>query len=704
VLTHSLQVLLDLGLGVLDAAVDVAAFVYSPSRACQDQLVCIDVLSVEDKSARLMDSLNDLRRGRLGATAYFPTREGLRALPESVLCYSVSPSLEHVFKKYDSLYPGKASVLKGLITGDDFCFLRANWEVDPALIGAARAWEWFHKGGGYSPYYSDVHLLVAWNSDGARLKADAAKKYGSATRTIKNEAFFRKPGLGYGVVNSIGFSVKVIPKGTLFGDVGPVIQPSADSDIEFLLGFLNSELVRVLLRVRQVGERGRFAWTSNLIEQIPVPSTDNTPVKESAREITNLFQELCLTDEISPLFRGLPFVGESLESGPKNILAVSNFTLEERAARVAALESQIDLAIYESIGVCRDELTTFTARLTNSERPTSCFLAFATAHTNEFSQRFISWLLGCTFGRWDIRYATREKVAPELPDPLASLPICPPGQLQNAQGLPVSPEAVPAAYPVLIPWDGILVDDPGHPLDVETRVQQVLQVIWKERWETVEHEVCELLGVPSLRAYFCKPAGFFADHLKRYSKSRRQAPIYWPLSTAKGSYTLWIYYHRLTEQTLHTALADFVDPKLKAVRAEAFSFRESATNHTRLEKLLDLEKELEEYRAEIERIIKLPWKPNLNDGALITASPLWKLFRLPKWQKDLKACWDNLARGEHDWAHLAYSIWPKRVEDACKTDRSIAIAHDLEHLCQVEPPKAKRGKKRTTDAPEELGL
>jgi hypothetical protein len=120
--------------------------------------------------------------------------------------------------------------------------------------------------------------------------------------------------------------------------------------------------------------------------------------------------------------------------------------------------------------------------------------------------------------------------------------------------------------------------------------------------------------------------------------------------------------------------------------------------------LLDLEKELEEYRAEIERIIKLPWKPNLNDGALITASPLWKLFRLPKWQKDLKACWDNLARGEHDWAHLAYSIWPKRVEDACKTDRSIAIAHDLEHLCQVEPPKAKRGKKRTTDAPEELGL
>ena len=99
---------------------------------------------------------------------------------------------------------------------------------------------------------------------------------------------------------------------------------------------------------------------------------------------------------------------------------------------------------------------------------------------------------------------------------------------------------------------------------------------------------------------------------------------------------------------------------------------------------------------EIERIIKLPWKPNLNDGVLITASPLHNLFRLPKWKKDLKACWDELAKGDYDWAHLAYSIWPQRVERACERDRSLAIAHGLEHLCKVEPPKpkAKRAAKK----------
>ena len=276
--------------------------------------------------------------------------------------------------------------------------------------------------------------------------------------------------------------------------------------------------------------------------------------------------------------------------------------------------------------------------------------------------------------------------------------------LQGEHGQPLSPDVgrqlrAAGHYPLDIAWGGILVDDPGHPLDLEHRLREVFRILWYDRAETIEQEACEILGVKTLRDYFRKPSGFFADHLKRYSKSRRQAPIYWPLSTAKGSYTLWIYYHRLSDQTLHTALADFVDPKLKDVRAEISLLRESNNNRGRLDELLDLEGELLDFQVEIERIIKLPWQPNLNDGVFITAAPLWQLFRLPKWQKDLKACWDKLEKGDYDWAHLAYTIWPKRVEEVCKKDRSIAIAHGLEHLCRVEPlkPKAKRGRKKKAE-------
>jgi hypothetical protein len=71
------------------------------------------------------------------------------------------------------------------------------------------------------------------------------------------------------------------------------------------------------------------------------------------------------------------------------------------------------------------------------------------------------------------------------------------------------------------------------------------------------------------------------------------------------------------------------------------------------------------------------------------------VFRLPKWRKDLQDCWNKLAAGEYDWAHLAYSIWPDRVRSVCRHDRPIAIAHGLEALCEVmpKPGKKKRSKK-----------
>lgn len=322
------------------------------------------------------------------------------------------------------------------------------------------------------------------------------------------------------------------------------------------------------------------------------------------------------------------------------------------------------------------------------------------------AQAMLSYALGSVFGRWDIRYATGERPVPELPNPFAPLPVCPPGMLQGDDGLPLSPEVghrlrAEGFYPLDVAWDGILVDDKDHPLDLERRIHTALEALWGDRTDALEHEACELLGIPNLREWFRRPSGFFADHLKRYSKSRRQAPIYWPISTTSGRYTLWIYYHRLTPDTLYKCLQQFVEPKLADAEKELARLRTvlaanegGAKERNRLEELEELRRELIELRADLE-LWAPKWKPNLNDGVIITAAPLWKLFRLPKWQKDLKACWQELEKGDYDWSHLAYSLWPDRVREKCKTDRSIAIAHGLENLCEVKAQvkKAKKSKK-----------
>ena len=362
-------------------------------------------------------------------------------------------------------------------------------------------------------------------------------------------------------------------------------------------------------------------------------------------------------------------------------------------------------------------------------------LPASTEETAELTRRILSYAIGCSLGRWDIRVASDPLRAPKLADPFDPLPVCPPGMLVNPLGLPaesghiareewlharrdvrISAHHEPAEnqaiaddqYPLRVSWDGILVDDPGwwnsvpHKDDVIRRAREVLVLLWGDRAEAIEKEACEILGLTELRDYFRKPSGFFQDHLKRYSKSRRKAPIYWALSTVSGSYTVWVYYQRLTDQTLYTIINKYLDPKIAEVerglhridgQLEGASGREGTRMRDRLNEGRTFLAELNEMREELMRIAALPYKPDLNDGVIINAAPFHKLFRLRSWVKDTTDCWKKLSKGDYDWAHLAYAIWPDRVKAACKNDRSIAIAHGLEDLCDVEPP-ATKGKRK----------
>jgi hypothetical protein len=278
------------------------------------------------------------------------------------------------------------------------------------------------------------------------------------------------------------------------------------------------------------------------------------------------------------------------------------------------------------------------------------------------------------------------------------------------EGLVTKPTITDSEYPLRISWDGILVDDPGlygaqpHREDIVRRVREVLDLLWKDKAHEIEQEACEILGVSDLRDYFRKPSGFFQDHLKRYSKSRRKAPIYWPLSTASGSYAVWVYYQRLTDQTLYTVVNKFVEPKIDEVERgvgrienekQSASGREAVRLNDLLKEYRSLLSELQDFREELLRIAELPYKPDLNDGVIINAAPFHNLFRLRSWAKDTEACWRKLEKGGYDWSHLAYTIWPDRVKKVCRKDRSIALAHGLQDVCEAAPPSSKKKRTKT---------
>jgi len=293
-----------------------------------------------------------------------------------------------------------------------------------------------------------------------------------------------------------------------------------------------------------------------------------------------------------------------------------------------------------------------------------------------------SWSLGVAFGRFDVRIVTNERSAPPEPQPFDQLPACSPGMLTGVDGLPLT--APPENYPLSLPIEGFLVDDPGHPRDLVNAVRAVFETVFDDanaRW----HEAAELLGVSDLRTWYATQ--FFELHIKRYSKSRRKAPIYWQLATASGSYSVWIYIHRATSDTLFRILeADVLGGKLDHERSKLASLTQEAGANPSAAARREIELqeifvgELSTLRTEIARVAPL-WKPNLDDGIILNFAPLWRLVPQSKsWQAECKKAWDKLVSGEYDWAHLAMHLWPERVVLKCIDDRSLAIAHGLEEV------------------------
>jgi hypothetical protein len=279
----------------------------------------------------------------------------------------------------------------------------------------------------------------------------------------------------------------------------------------------------------------------------------------------------------------------------------------------------------------------------------------------------VSWSVGGAFGRFDLRLATGERPAPPEPEPFDPLPARSPGML-------------PDGDPPFRQGTGILVDDPGHRDDLTAATTAVLNAV------NVEPPA-------DLRRTLARD--FFPFHIQRYSKSRRKAPIYWQLATSSASYSVWLYLHAFSPDILYKVQNDYVGPKLRHEEQKLDGLRReygdnpTASQRKELDSQETFVAELRTFLDEVKRVAPL-WKPDLDDGVIISFAPLWRLVSHHRpWQKECKAAWDALADGDYDWSHLAMSLWPERVVPECQQDRSLAIAHGLEEVFWAEDSDGK---------------
>jgi len=631
------------------------------------------LLTDKEKATNLMANCIALRSGESNSRVFQVEPESFRVVPGAPFAYWVSEAVRQVFNQLPAFECDERTARQGLATAEDFRFVRTWWEE------TGEGWHGFAKGGTFSPFYADIYLMTNWGNDGAEVKAGICRRYpylnGKAEFVAKNPQFYLRPGLTW-PRRTNGLSFRVMPRDSIFADKGPAafVVDDAPDALLALSAVVNSQAFGLLVSVQLARVELAQSFEVGLIQQTPVPELSidqQATLAALARRAWALKRRLDTIEETSHAF-ALPGALRA---------RLGDYDPPAIDAELARIQAEIDDIAFDLYGFNEADR----AAVQGTQDMADDGKAEGSADDESDDEEsavpvdqtagLLSWAVGVSFGRFDWGLATGERAAPAEPEPFDPLPAKSPGML---------PEGAEPFHE----HAGILVDDQGHPHDLARLVEEVLNRVD--------------VSVPDdVRRWLRKD--FFAFHLQRYSKSRRKAPIYWPLSTASGSYTLWVYYPALNNQTLFTAVNDFLDGpngKLTQVSRECAELRIKGSGRSRdeekqYETLQTFEQELTDLRDTLLKIAP-SYQPNHDDGVQITAAPLWPLFRHKAWQKVMKDTWAKLEKGDYDWAHLAMAYWPERVREKCKTDKSLAIAHGLEDL-YIQPeaaPKKTRGKKK----------
>jgi hypothetical protein len=560
----------------------------------------------------------------------------------------------------------------GLSTGANFQWLRLIWEVpSDSLIGSRqeskthKKWAFLAKGGEFARFYQKFYVVVDWSGDGQRLgqwklAELTMERVTENNSKCWNQTKYFRPGVTWSARSQKGASFRILPPNSIFGSKGPSILIEADQEeaLLALVALTNSSAFELLLSVQMAFG----SYEVGVIQRTPVPVLDVSQRRflvDACHRAWSLKYAIDSVEETSRAFL-LPAALRARTGGYDP--AVIELEL-------AQIKAQIDTMAFDLYGFADADRQVVIGAVENDDIADADEDDEETDAEVPSTDALLAWAVGVAFGRFDWRLATGEREPPPDPEPLDTLTAKAPGMLPDGAE-PFHSHA------------GVLVDHQGHPHDLPRLIEDVLGRV-------------DMPMPDDVRRWLQRD--FFAFHLQRYSKSRRKAPIYWPLATTSGSYTLWLYYPSLSSQTLYIAVNDLVEPKLKQVGGDAAALRAKGANRSRndeeqFEALQTLELELIELRDTLLSIAQR-YHPNHDDGVQIIAAPLWPLFPHKPWQKVLKDTWTKLERGDYDWAHLAMNYWPERVREKCRSDKSIAIVHGLEELYVELDAKQKKSRK-----------
>ncbi len=549
---QQIQNVVHLGPGVFDEIsgeiVQSVSFTVENSLPVQENKTnfvdCTDVRGSSNKEVIYLSQKNNpIKRSQYD----FYELEGLS------FAYWISPRTSSLIKNAKKL-SFFSEIKQGLATGDNNTFLRYWYEVSRNKIqfnrqnGESSLSKWFpyNKGGGFQRFYGNNEFICNWENDGEAIKNDKLRRLDAglilpSNSKPKNTQYFFKKGISFNLTGD--FSARFKEDGYIFDVQGSSLFPP-ENMLFPILGFLNSKLVKPLLRitnptlVTQVGD----------VKTLPIlfdhQNQHIIELENITKELVFHYTELWDFRELSWDFNNIILF---LEFKPSTLLSESmskiSTLVHNKFNQITKLQTDLNKILIE-IYELRDEMDPVTqySDITTPNEEINLKEGIEIVYSSIITSIF-SFSVGNLFGRYSIdkQGLIIANQGENLQDFLRQIP---------------TPNFLPDEDNIIPVLDGEWFND-----DIVGRFKSFLKAAFGEKHFDENLRYIEEVIDKEIRKYFVKD--FYNDHLKRYKKR----PIYWMFSSPKGHFKALIYMHRYQPDLCSKMLNDYLQPFISKLEA-----------------------------------------------------------------------------------------------------------------------------------------
>jgi hypothetical protein len=578
---------------------------------------------------------------------YYITPGEFQIVPGEPFLYWMISKLTPLFRSSIQLGQ-KLPASSGLQTSEIKRFVRSWWEI--ASFNAR--WFPYVKGGEATKWLESLTYAVDWDCDGVRIKTEAQRRYGSVTRTVKNQELYFKGGLTFSLSSGKQLAVRKLPKGHIFDVSSPSIICD-EEDAAWCTAFLNSKPV------------GQIVNALNPTMHVTVEDISRIPVTHSLLESSLRLQQhatyAIMAQEsllrflvTSTKFSAQEFCRVSTHSSLHNWYIDFKTKADKMLTTILEHQTLIDEIVAEAL--------TWKSRENVTETDNVLILS-----PIEMYQVFLDAVILSLLGhRWPKQIEAGESV-PAWAEPGSIIPITGSGLNQSTLYDHVR-ERLAADFP------------DGNPAGIE-----------REFAEIVGEKLADWLA-----------GSFFSRHISQFKKR----PIAWQLQTSPApgqrrrggpAFAALLYYHKLSADLLPTLRSQFVRDLRRAYETEQRTLRQSQSRSSDQEARL---RQLESWLLELQTFSDaLQQVSECGFGDTPAQQFALRQYALEDAMQSLKAVW--LRRLAETIRETALPDWQSRADQSkihtALGDWIAAAVANLPHHCAQVGPSAPRADKLPND-------